>query len=532
MLYLAIDQHRKQLTVNVRNEQGDVVLKRQVSTEWERVRAFFADLRERARAADGFVAILEVCGFNDWLLTMLVEYGCRETILVQPEKRSKKKTDRRDADTLGEILWVNRERLLAGKKVQGLRRVRLPSAEDAENRHVTALRWRLGRCRTRTLNQIKYLLRKHNLEQECPTKGLDTIAGRAWLARVALGSVDRLELDQLLVQWKLWDEQLEAAENDIAQRQARNPTARWLATIPGCAAYGSLALASRLDPVERFASPKSLANYWGLTPRCRNSGEATDRLGSITKQGSALARFLLAQIVVHVLRRDRAMKAWYQPIKRRRGSKIARVAVMRRLATIIQQMVKRQEPYRCGGASPGAASSTPNTTTTKRRKDGAVTEGKTPTTKRPRGGAKTVDFRRHDKVSTEKKTAPNGRRPSEADAPVAHLAPALPCQVASPQSPTPLHRAQPFIEPKRSSSGTNNKRKSVSTDGLHRPSPREAPSRRTASLNSLVDRRATAGVTLNEAACVRETVEKNTRCQVSYEIWTAAARQTYSRRDG
>ena len=37
MLYLAIDQHRKQLTVNLRNEQGDVILKRQVSTEWKRI---------------------------------------------------------------------------------------------------------------------------------------------------------------------------------------------------------------------------------------------------------------------------------------------------------------------------------------------------------------------------------------------------------------------------------------------------------------------------------------------------------------
>ncbi len=33
MLYLAIDQHRKQVTVNLRNESGDVLLKRQVSTE-------------------------------------------------------------------------------------------------------------------------------------------------------------------------------------------------------------------------------------------------------------------------------------------------------------------------------------------------------------------------------------------------------------------------------------------------------------------------------------------------------------------
>ena len=110
-----------------------------------------------------------------------------------------------------------------------------------------------------------------------------------------------------------------------------------------------MALASRIGPIERFPRPGSLANYWGLTPGCRNSGEATDRLGSITKQGSAMARFILGQMVVHVLRRDPWMKAWYGRIKRRRGSKIARVAVMRRLATVIGQMVKHNEPYVIGG---------------------------------------------------------------------------------------------------------------------------------------------------------------------------------------
>lgn len=49
MFYLAIDQHRKQLTVNLRNEQGDVVLKQQVSTEWKRVRAFFEGLQAQSR---------------------------------------------------------------------------------------------------------------------------------------------------------------------------------------------------------------------------------------------------------------------------------------------------------------------------------------------------------------------------------------------------------------------------------------------------------------------------------------------------
>ncbi len=349
MLYLAVDQHRKQLTVNLRNEAGDVMLKRQVSTRWERVREFLEQIRQQSQPAGGFVTILEVCGFNDWLLKLLNEYGCRETMLVQPEKRSKKKTDRRDANKLGEILWVNRERLLAGKKVQGLRRVHPPSQQGAEDRQVTWMRKRIGVLRTRTINKIKHILRKHNLEQECPTKGIDTIKAKKWLAQLSLPFIDRMEMDQLVIGWKLWDEQIEQVEAEIVKRQAKSKTAAILATIPGCAAYGSLALACRIDPVARFPRAGSLPNYWGLTPRCGNSGDATDRLGSITKEGSAMARFILGQVVVHVLRRDPSMKAWYGKIKRRRGAKIGRVAVMRRLAAISEQMVKNNEPYVIGG---------------------------------------------------------------------------------------------------------------------------------------------------------------------------------------
>ena len=114
-------------------------------------------------------------------------------------------------------------------------------------------------------------------------------------------------------------------------------------------AYSGLALAARIGPIENFPRPRSLANYWGLTPGCRNSGEATDRLGSITKQGSPMARFILGQLVIHALRKDAWMRAWYGRIKRRRGSKIARVAVMRRLATIFWHMLKHQESYVVGG---------------------------------------------------------------------------------------------------------------------------------------------------------------------------------------
>ena len=118
MLYLGIDQHAKQLTVCVRNAAGDTVFRRQVSTRREKVRAFF----EQLTAMDSqFMAILEVCGFNDWLIAELHQWNCQEVVLIHPEKPSKKKTDRRDAKKLSDLLWLNRGRLAAGEPVHGLR---------------------------------------------------------------------------------------------------------------------------------------------------------------------------------------------------------------------------------------------------------------------------------------------------------------------------------------------------------------------------------------------------------------------------
>jgi len=349
MLYLAIDQHSKQLTVNLRNEAGEVLLRRQVSTRGDAPRQFLGDVQQRSAAEGGYVTIVEVCGFNDWLLELLPQCGCQETVLVQADKRSKRKTDRRDANKLGELLWVNRHRLSAGKPISHLRRVRILTRREREDRRVTQVRKSIGRELTRTINAIKTILRRENLEQHCPTKGIQTQAAAKWLRSLSLAPLDRMEMNQLLARWELLKQHKQQVEEEIARRAAAHPDAPLVKTLPGAAAYAALGLASRVGPIERFPRPRSLANYWGLTPSCRNSGEATDRLGSISKEGSTLARYLLGQLVMHVLRKDPVMRAWYKRIKQRRGSKIARVAVMRRLATIIWHMLKKREPYQIGG---------------------------------------------------------------------------------------------------------------------------------------------------------------------------------------
>ena len=350
MLYLGMDQHKSQITVNLRSEDGEVVLQRQVSTRWKKIRTFFGNLAERAAREGGFMAIVEVCGMNPWLIEMLEEYNCSELVITQPENRSKQKTDRRDANGLSYLLWVNRHRVAGGRQVPGMRRINPPTPQEAEDRQLTTMRQTLTQKRTAVLNALHKILRKHNFEQDRPTKHFKTKKVREWLAAMYLPEIDRLEVDQLLAQWTLLDEQLEEVDAKISERVQGNEEVRLLQSMPGLGEYSALAIRSRIGNIERFKRPDSLANYFGLTPGCRNSGEATQRLGSITKRGSKIVRHLLGQAVVKVLQRDGTMRKWYKRIKKRRGSKIARVATMRRMVTILWHMLKKNEEYRC--ASP------------------------------------------------------------------------------------------------------------------------------------------------------------------------------------
>ena len=77
MLYLGIDQHARQITISLRDDSGDVLQARQVSTRPEKLHEFFTKFtRERIADGESFIAVVEVCGFNDWLIRLLRDYRC------------------------------------------------------------------------------------------------------------------------------------------------------------------------------------------------------------------------------------------------------------------------------------------------------------------------------------------------------------------------------------------------------------------------------------------------------------------------
>src|SRR4029077_10455355 len=123
-----------------------------------------------------------------------------------------------------------------GLPVPGLGRIQIPSAVEQADRRLTSLRHDVGRELTRSINRIKAVLRRHNLEQECPTKGIQTQRARKCLNQLALSAVERAELNHQLARQDLLRKQLKQLQSEIIQRFEAHPVARLISTMPGAAA--------------------------------------------------------------------------------------------------------------------------------------------------------------------------------------------------------------------------------------------------------------------------------------------------------
>jgi len=102
---------------------------------------------------------------------------------------------------------------------------------------------------------------------------------------------------------------------------------------------------AEIGDINRFKSSKALANYSGLIPSVRASGDSV-RVGGITKLGSRPLRHALVEASINVIRKSRALNRLFNRVLYRGNVQKARVAVARKLAVIIYAMLKHREPFR------------------------------------------------------------------------------------------------------------------------------------------------------------------------------------------
>ncbi len=246
LLYLGIDQHAKQLTINLRDQNGNVLLRRQVSTRPEKVTQFFEQLTALcAQHGCGFWAVVEVCGFNEWLLEMLKNFRCAKILLVQPEDSDKRKTDKRDAAALSELLWLYRDKIANQQPIKKLKIVYQPTRRQNQLRRLTSLRKDARVQVGRAINRIRSVLRRHNLQHQMPTKTFPTIAAREWVKTIKLPAADRLEMDHAIEDLERSELRVRQLDVAIAKLAEQDQDAQLLMKTAGIAQFSAVALSSR-----------------------------------------------------------------------------------------------------------------------------------------------------------------------------------------------------------------------------------------------------------------------------------------------
>ena len=108
----------------------------------------------------------------------------------------------------------------------------------------------------------------------------------------------------------------------------------------GPGALVAVTFKTAVDDPRRFSSSKAVGAHFGLTPKKYQSGE-TDVTGGVSKVGDAMVRTALyeaANVLLSRTTRFCVLKAWALAVARRRGAKRAKVALARKLGTVLHRM--------------------------------------------------------------------------------------------------------------------------------------------------------------------------------------------------
>ena len=313
-----------------------------VDTDSGEVRELRLDHREpaekfyRSLAAQRAVVRLgmEGSGHTRWFERLLAELNFElwigDAAEIRTKRVRKQKTDRQDAQLLLRLMVEDR-----------FPRVWVPSWENRDLRQLLWHRHRMVQARTRIMNQLQAVALNEGLRAK---KRLWREAGREQLKSFPLApwaSRRRGDLLELLDQLNPTIAELTQA---IEQQVEKYPEARRLMTHPGVGALTALAFMLIVGEAGRFRCGKQIASYLGLVPLEESSGNRR-RLGHITKQGNSLLRFLLVEAAQVTARSLPEWRNRYFHLMMRRGRKIAKVALARRLAVRLYWMLRKEWDY-------------------------------------------------------------------------------------------------------------------------------------------------------------------------------------------
>ena len=336
MNYCGIDLGGVSSYAYVTNEKGVKLWSGPVDT----TKAKFEWLVKKFRRGGLSIAI-EAGNQTAWVYESLIELGAKVTV-VNPTKvkliaESRRKTDKIDAKILCELL-----------RIDGLPTpVHMPGAEARALRGLLVARRQLVQSRAKLCNVVRGMLRQTGVR--LAARELSTSKG--WQRLFDAG----FEHDFLLhIVTAYYDsflaltKSIRELERKLAEKEARDPRATRLKTMPKVGRIASLTFLAAVDDVNRFPSSRKLVGYSGLAPTVRQSSDRT-QYGAISREGRRELRGVWVQIA-HLVATDKKkasqpLRTWFNRVAKKRGKKTALVALARRLLVIAYQLLKSESDY-------------------------------------------------------------------------------------------------------------------------------------------------------------------------------------------
>jgi transposase len=334
--YAGIDVSLERSSVCVVDATGKIIREAKVASEPEALAGFFAGLGLAVTRIG-----LEAGPLSQWLHAGLSEAGFEAVLLETRHVKAALsamivKTDRKDARGIAQLL-----------RMGWYRPVHCKSPPAQEVRALLVGRKLLqGKLLDVELG-IRGLLRGFGLKLGEVSKGRfaarvrELVAGQPMLERVVEPMLRAREA--LRCEFHV----LHRAVLAIVREDA---VCRRLMSVPGVGALVAITFTSAVDDPARFRRSRSLGSYFGLTPKRYQSGE-TDVTGGISKAGDTMVRTALYEAANVMLTRAgkfSTLKRWALEVAKRRGPRRAKVALARKLATVLHRLWVDGSEFRFG----------------------------------------------------------------------------------------------------------------------------------------------------------------------------------------
>jgi len=181
---------------------------------------------------------------------------------------------------------------------------------------------------------------------------------------------------------------------ELGELSRKDERVKRLMTMPEVGPVTAVAYVATVDEAGRFRGAHQVEAYLGLVPREWSSSEV-QRRGHITKAGNSRMRWLLVEaawrLATHKKRPEtQALREWTERIARRRGQRVAMVALARKLSGILYAIWRDGSAYNPAmvkGARRTTGPSAGRRNSPRRAATGRSAAGRTPSSGPSRGSS-------------------------------------------------------------------------------------------------------------------------------------------------